>query len=170
MMYKWLGAVFIIISCGGFGFYLVYEKLLEEQLLKQLQSTVDYMICEIQFRLTPLSGLCRSAAEGRSLPLRLVFLRLAEELDNQFSPDAPSCMNFALSEFDNLPKSVRKELLQIGRSLGQFDLPGQVFALEKVSRNCTEDLQNLQDGKELRFRSYRTLGICAGIALTIILL
>lgn len=170
MILKWFGAAFIIGSCGGFGLFLVYEKLREEQMLKQLQYAVDFMVSEIQFRLTPLSGLCRSAAQGTGYSIHRVFIQLAEELDNQISPDAASCMNAVLAECSDLPKSVYREFVQIGKSLGLFDLPGQVAALEAVSKNCAQDLQVLQNGKENRLRSYRTLGFCAGIALAIIML
>ncbi len=55
-------------------------------------------------------------------------------------------------------------------SLGKFDLEGQLQGLEAAKADCQRRLQNMEQGKESRLRSYRALGLCGGAALAILLL
>ena len=56
----------------------------------------------------------------------------------------------------------------LGKTLGRFDLQGQLSGIASVKQLCKRDLDGLQNNQELRLRSYRTLGICAGVALVIL--
>lgn len=168
MTYKWIGAILIVVSCGGFGFSVAAAHLLEEKTLRQLISTLDLMECELQYRLTPLPDLCRLAGNDAVGCIRTVFLSLAKELEAQISPDVSSCMNAVLSTSGEIPKYTREALELLGRSLGRFDLAGQLKGLEAVRTACRRQLEALTTNKEPRLRSYQTLGICAGAALAIL--
>lgn len=168
MNYKWIGAVMIIFGCGGFGFSLAAMQLREERNLRQLIAALDYMECELQYRLTPLPELCRQAGADTRGCIREIFLRLAEELEAQVAPDVASCMNAALARVRDLPTHTREALQLMGQTLGRFDLPGQLKGLETVRGACRRRLEELTTNKEPRLRSYQTLGICAGAALAIL--
>lgn len=168
MNYKWIGAVLVIVGCGGFGFSLAAGHRHQEQLLRQLIRTLQYMEWELQYRLTPLPELCRQAGKEAGGVLRDILLSLARELDWQVSPDAYSCMIAALKQSRDLPKNTRKLLLQLGRSLGRFDLNGQLQGLEAVRKACEGELAAMSKNREVRLRSYQTLGLCAGAALAIL--
>lgn len=170
MNYKLLGAVFIIAGCGGFGSSLVITHKKSETVLRQLIAALDYMECELQYRLTPLPELCRQTAAESSGRIREVFISLSEELENQVSPEVKSCMNAALCQVRELPDRAKKELLELGQTLGRFDLPGQLKGLEAIRRNCRSELDELSKNREVRLRSYQTLGLCAGAALAILFL
>ena len=43
MTYRWIGAVLVVVGCGGFGFSLARETARQEQLLKELLDILDYM-------------------------------------------------------------------------------------------------------------------------------
>lgn len=168
MNYKWIGAVLVIAGCGGFGFSLACGHRRQEQLLRQLVRTLQYMEWELQYRLTPLPELCRQAGKETGGVLRDILLSLARELDWQVSPDAYSCMAAALKQSRDLPKNTRRLLLQLGRSLGRFDLQGQLQGLEAVQKACEGELAAMGKNREVRLRSYQTLGLCAGAALAIL--
>lgn len=168
MTYKWIGAICIIVSCGGFGFAMGAMQLREEKTLRQLISALDYMECELQYRLTPLPDLCRQAGADSRGCIREVFGKLAYELESQVSPDVESCMRAALRETDNLPKYTLEAFVLLGQSLGRFDLPGQLKGLDGVRLACRRRLEELTVNKEPRLRSYQTLGLCAGAALAIL--
>lgn len=168
MNYKWIGAVLVIVGCGGFGFSLASAHRRKEQLLRQLICALQYMECELQYRLTPLPELCRQVGKDASGSLREVFLNLARELDWQASPDVYSCMIAALKRSRELPGNFQKLLLQLGRCLGHFDLSGQLRGLESVRSACEGELTALSKNREVRLRSYQTLGLCAGAALAIL--
>lgn len=168
MNLKWVGAVFVILSCGGFGFYLTTVHKREEKMLRNLLGVLDYMECELQYHLTPLPDLCRQAAKQGDGVLAKIFFRLADELESQISPDVQSCMGVTLAVSGTLPGKVLENLKFLGNSLGRFDLEGQIKGLESVRSHCRHDLQALEKDKDVNLRSYQTLGICAGAALVIL--
>ena len=169
MNYKWIGAVFIIFSCGGFGLGLAHTHRREEATLRQLVSALDLMECELQFRLTPLPELCRQAGLESQGCIRAVLLALSRELDAQISPEVSSCMHAALSGIKDIPIKAAQALDRLGHSLGRFDLAGQLKGLEAVRSECRRTLEELTNNKDQRLRSYQTLGFCAGAALAILL-
>lgn len=168
MNYKWIGAIFIVVSCGGFGFSVAAAQLREEKTLRQLIAALDYMECELQYRLTPLPELCRQAGADARGCIREVFLGLAGELEAQIAPDVASCMDAALARVRDLPAHTRESLQLLGQTLGRFDLPGQLKGLDAVRFACRRRLEELTTNKEPRLRSYQTLGLCAGAALAIL--
>ena len=85
-------------------------------------------------------------------------------------PDVPSCMQTVLQKEHMPSRRIRRLFLMFGRSLGRFDLPGQIRGLEEVRTACERELKPLVQQKQNAIRSYRTLGICAGAALAILLL
>lgn len=168
MIYKWLGAILVVAACGGFGFKLVAAHRYEEQTLRQLIAALDYMACELQYRLTPLPVLCRqTAAECRGV-LTEVFSCLSAELENQISPDANRCMLSAIAKTKGLPRYAAENLELLGHSLGKFDLEGQISGLEAVRQSCRRALEGLNQNKDVRLRGYQTLALCAGAALVIL--
>ncbi len=168
MMFKWFGALFVITACGGIGVKIALSHLYEERSLRQLIGLLDYMTCEIQYKLTPLPELCRqTAAEGDKV-LAEVFLRLAKELEEQVRPNVSRCMHAVLAEMDHLPKQTSMSLELLGRSLGRFDLQGQLKGLESVRQTCRRKLEILMKEKDTRLRGYQTLALCAGAALVIL--
>lgn len=169
MSYKWIGAIFIIAGCGGFGFSMAAAHWREVQLLRQLHRGLQFMQSELKYRLTPLPELCRQAGKEMGGVLRQIFLDMARELDSRTLPDPGDCMAFAVKKSrDLLPGSLRKLLTRLGRSLGRFDLNGQLRGLEALSAACEEELSLLNKNKDIRIRNYQTLGLCAGAALAIL--
>ena len=170
MEYKWIGAVLIMGSCGYCGFAIAAGKRREERLMGQLLLLLNFMEQELQYRLTPLPDLCRMAAgETRGL-LRDVFIHLYRELNWQKLPDAGSCMYAAIQRSGEIPPSVRRLLVQLGHTLGKFDLPGQLQGIQSVRKRCETSLDAVHKNRDEQLRCYRTLGICSGAALAIVLI
>ena len=169
MSLKLIGTFVVIIGCGGFGFRLAAAHRREEKDLRQLLTVLDQIQCELEYRLTPLPELCRLAGESSSGNIRNLFFDLCRELERQIAPDAQCCMNAAVSALEFSP--VIKNLLRdLGRTLGRFDLPGQLRGIEAVRQEAVLALDKLTKNQDVRLRSYQTLGLCAGAALAILLL
>ncbi len=170
MTLKILGAFCIILACGGTGWSMAAAHRRQESELRRLIGVLDYMGCELQYRLTPLPELCNSAAQETQGLLGQALLELTRELKAQISPDASCCMRAVVEKNHKLPAEVRKNLLTLGISLGRFDLQGQLTGIEGVRAQCRADLDALEKNRDVRLRSYQTLGICAGFALAILFL
>lgn len=167
-MLKWIGAALVIAGCGMFGFSAASTHRREEAALRQLIGALDYMQCELQFRLTPLPELCRQAAQQSRTMIGQVLLMLADELECQLSPDVESCMVAVLHCGEDMPERTKRAFEMLGTSLGRFDVEGQVRGLESVRTFCRGELEALSVNREARLRSYQTLGLCAGAALAIL--
>ena len=168
MSIRVVGAVLVVIGTGGFGFLIAASYRREERLLRQLLNALDYMQCELQYHLTPLPELCRQvAAEGSGI-LSSVFLQLALELENQITPDVYRCMLAAIAKIKTIPGKTKTELELLGKSLGRFDLQGQIKGLDTVRINCRQTLDSLNQNRDTRLRGYQTLALCAGAALVIL--
>lgn len=170
MGYKWVGAILIIASCGGCGFSIAAGKRREEKLHNQLLDVLQFMENELQYRLTALPELCRMAAANTRGDLRHVFSNLYQELQSRKLPDAGSCMYAAIRQSGEIPPGIRRLLIQLGNSLGQFDLPGQLTGIRSVRKRCLDSLENIRKNRDAQLRCYQTLGVCAGAALAVVLI
>lgn len=169
MNVKLIGAILILGGCSSIGWLIAAAHLREERYLCRLISILEFMTCELQYKLTPLPQLCTMAAIDQGAALSEVFNDLAVELEAQISPDAERCMGSVLVKHSGLPKNTVYALQQLGASLGKFDLQGQIKGIGAVIAECRRRLDSLTRNKESRLRSYRTLGICAGAAIVILL-
>ncbi len=168
MSYRLIGALLIIAGCGGFGFSMVLEQKKQENTVHRLLSALKFMQWELQYRLTPLPELCiRAGKQGGGL-VQKILEQVAAELSSQVLPDVTSCMQKVLLTEQDMPRSIRVLFRKLGVSLGNFDLPGQLEGLQAVEKACQTELKRMENGKVQRFRSYETLGICAGAALVIL--
>lgn len=168
MTIKLLGVLLIVVGCGGFGFSIAANYRREEKTLRILLTALDHMECELQYRMPPLPDLCRRTANQCTGGLRDVFIALAVELEQQLAPDATRCMTAALDRVPELTKRARSSMKALGRTLGRFDVAGQIRGIESVRLACQRDLEELAHNRENRLRSYQTLGLCAGAALAIL--
>lgn len=167
---RWIGAITILLCGGYFGFSMVSAHKREENALRQIISAIDYMECELQYRLTPLPQLLGQASRQTKGTVSAVFGELAMELENQISPEVSCCMETILRKQTDFPPITTLVLSNLGRSLGRFDLQGQLQELDCVRESCNRYLRELGNNRDTRLRSYQTLGLCAGAAIAILLL
>lgn len=170
MRAKWFGAVLILVSCGGFGAGIAAGYRRTERLLRQLLNILENVESELQFHRISLPELTSKAAGESCGILRDVFLNLTRELEWQLQPDACGCMYAAIERCHDLPATLRRPLVQLGQSLGCFDLDGQLRGLESAGEACRWEIARLEKNRDVRLRSYQTLGLCAGAALVILFL
>ena len=170
MTVKLIGAALVFTGCGGFGFAMASAHRREEQLLCQLRIALEFMEGDLSCRLTPLPQLCAAAANAVTGPVHTFFRSLAQELDAQIAPDAACCVRAVTERMPEFSGEVLSQLLELGNSLGQFDLPGQLRGLRSAQNRCDRRLEALRSNRDSRLRSYQTLGLCAGAALAILFL
>lgn len=170
MSVKIFGAILILVACAGFGIIIAYNHRREISAMRKLIGALDFLDCELQYRMCALPDLCRrTAAESDGL-IRQVFLKLANELEAQVSPDVRRCMHSVLAKTKDVPSATVECLQLLGDLLGRFDLQGQVKGLQSVRQACRVKLNKLMGNTEVRVRSYQTLGLCAGAAIVILLI
>ena len=169
MIIKWIGAGFVVLGCGSTGFMLAVNHCREEKSLRQFINILDYMECELQYRLTPLPELCRQVARHFKEMPGNVFYELSLEMDSLSVSDIESCVANVLNRLKKIPSITKDKIELFGRSVGRFDLEGQLKGIDAVRDDCRKTLKHLENNRENRLRSYQTLGLCAGAALAILL-
>lgn len=167
---KWIGAILVILACGGCGLMMVASDRAEERDLRQLERILEWVGCELACRMWPLPVLMRQVAEMAEGSMKRVLLEFGEELDQNAAPDACSCMEAVLARHPQISKKSRILLSDLGRSLGRYDLQGQLREIVNIQQQAQRVLQEHTCGREERLRCYQTLGLCAGFGLAILLL
>ena len=170
MSIRIFGAILIIASCGGFGFLIAANQKRETKILQDLIASLEFMECEMIYRLTPLPELCRMTASGAKGIIKTIFMQLAEELENQVSPNAEACMSTVIKSIKDIPKLTKEALETFSGTLGCFDLEGQVKCIRNVRTEALHKLQKSRENQDTRLRSYQTLALCAGVAIVIIII
>lgn len=170
MYLKWIGAALICVSCSGFGMLMAGSYRNAIKGLRSLVAVIDYMECDLGYRLTPLASLCRSAAMACGGTLSGLLQDFAAELDEQISPEPSQCMAATLARNPLLHEQVAQLLRELGNCFGKFDLVGQLKELDAIRQRARGILEQMELNKDTRVRSYQTLGICAGAALAILLI
>ena len=89
-------------------------------------------------------------------------------MDAQNASDIEQSMSSILEKNLKLPSLTRENLALLGRSIGRFDIDGQLKGLEAVRQACRRQAEALSYNRDARLRSYQTLGLCAGAALAIL--
>ena len=170
MEVKYIGAVMILAGCSAGGFYLAGSHRMAEACLGELIRALDFMCFELNFRVLPLPDLISSAGKAIRGPVSKLLHTFSVELSRQVWEAPDACMTQVLSQWPELPSDTILSLQHLGKTLGNFDLEGQIQGLRRVREHCAYTLDTLRKGREQRLRSYQTLGVCAGAALAIILL
>lgn len=168
MTIRILGALLIVSGCTGVGYAMSYCFRREEQAMEDLVKCLEWMVCEMNYRMPPLAALFLDAANMSKGTLSQTMERFAVELQQQVSPNPAICMYTAIAAVPTLPERVSAHLQTLATNLGYFDLEGQLDRLEAAVSMCRQDLHRMSSGKEIRMRNYQTLGLCAGVALVII--
>ena len=168
MTYRIIGAVLIIVSSSAVGFSIAAGHKKQVYTIMQLIHALDFMYCELECRMPELPELCRLTAMQVTGSVQNVFSDLYKQLQMQESCDASYCMAAAVKKAEKIPESVKNNLLLLGKTLGRFDLQGQLRGISSVIQLCKRDLDGMLCNQDVRLRSYRTLGICTGVALVII--
>ena len=169
MIYRILGAALVFGSCGGFGFLMARSCRREERQLREYIRAMEFMLCELEYRSTPLPQLCRKGAAVAEGELALFFSETARRMELGLDAFPAQSAEAALRCLKN-PGALDLLLRQWARSLGCFDLEGQRRSLESCLAEGERLLRHQRQGLSGRVRSYQTLGLCAGAALAILFL
>ena len=168
MTIKLIGAIFVVVGCTGFG-YLVASNINQEcNSLRQLMTALDYILCEISYRRTPLPELFRLTSTVCSGDLCRLFLTIANELERQALQNANKCILTALNKHPGVPKYTAHCITLLGQTIGMFNLSGQIKSIESVKVEADRLLALCNENLSSKSRCYKTLGISAGAALAII--
>lgn len=158
----------IVIGCSGMGWKIASAYRKEVNTLRAFISSLDYMECELKYRKSPLPALIKEMANETKGVLSKFYQVFANELEGQVCPSIDTCVRVAVTKIADLPIQTSQMVVRWGQSLGRFDLDGQLLGLHAVRAEAQQKLNILQANQDVRIKSYRTIGVCAGIAMAIL--
>ena len=165
-----IGAVLILLGCGSYGFTIAANAGKEIYCLRNLIIAIEYMLCDIAYQSTALPELFKNASKATKGIINRWLSLCAKVLDNRASPSVSACMNTALEHYKDMPPKTRKLIEAMGKRMGHFDVDGQAQMLLSLRREAEQQLKLCEEGHVVRSRSCKTLAICAGAAIVILLI
>ena len=169
---KLIGVVFIVISAGTVGFRLARQLRLRCTMLRQLQSALHVLKNEIAFCATPVPRAFAKMAASLEGALAELFARASGAMDKRCWLTPSSAMEYAMQEVPGFEQGdkVRDILLELAGKLGQYDLDSQIQGIGLAMTQLDEERQAAERERSVKSKTYETLGVCAGLAVAILLL
>lgn len=169
---KLAGILIIVLSAGSVGFRIAAALRRRCSLLRQLLSSLQILKNEITFCGTPLpQAFALMAVSSQGGPERL-FSSVARQMERRRWLTLSGAMEQALSEEEELGRdtALRDVFMRLAAGLGKYDRDHQLQTMEMAAADLQRLLQEAEREQNLRSRTYRTLGICAGLAMAILLI
>ncbi|MBE6975479.1 MAG: hypothetical protein E7436_08320 [Ruminococcaceae bacterium] len=130
--------------------------------------TIRQMIGELKRYRTPLPELFRMAASGAGGSLSGIIGAVADEMERRCYPDARHCVDSVI-QCNDIDPYLRGFMEDLGRCLGRMDLEEQIGELERICGECEGVCARLRQERKEKLHLVRTLSLCAGVALVILL-
>ena len=167
MILRLSGSLLLLLGCGGFGFSaanVIKERL---QAMYDFVHLLEYIKAELSYRLTPLPILLRNLA-SRFMRFESIVNGFVDCLEGQVSPNLRACMQIATGR-QNGKGFADDYFLMLADSLGNFDLDGQLKELDMLQGQIQNQIMEMEREQTSRMRLYKTLGLCIGAGMAILL-
>jgi len=167
-----IGALLVVMGAAGTGVGLSVFVRHSAGILQQLIMSLEQMKSEILFRKTPLPELTARLAENCGGEVGSFWSEVSDGLRIGQARSVCEVMRRALSgrAAGSFPAQARRTLQNLGAGLGNYDAAGQVRAVDLALSRLGGLFTELRDEQKSRMKSYCTLGVCAGLALAILML
>ena len=170
-MIRWFGFILIVTGAAASGSLLAAGVRRSVRQCTAMQNALAFMKAEIEFHLTPLDQISMQMASMLPQPLSLVFRSVSRDIRRMPGVLPGSLMRRALNVHRNkITPELSKILADLFELLGKQDVLAQVRAAELAEARLKQEIHRIEAEKKDRCRTYRTIGICAGLAVAVILI
>ena len=169
---KIIGCIMVIASSAGVGFYFSQEMRTRIENLKELKKLTGLLRGDIRYANTPLPEAINSIARRHNGSFQLFFRYVSTKL-NELSGLTFAVIWKEAVEFELINTSLNKKdklnLIQFGENLGYLDKEMQMNTIELYLVQLEDEISDLSKTVKEKAYLYNTLGIMAGIFITIIM-
>lgn len=165
---KALGIAFILLSAFSVGSRISVGL---KQQCRYLQCVIDALQIfenEIAVRCTPLPeafSVMATAAQGSA---QTIFLHVSDQMQQQRWTSPRSAMENALKSIsENLIGDI---LLDLSDKLGKYDIDTQLAEIAYAKERVKRRLYDLESERKMKSKTYKTLSLCTGLAVVILLI
>ena len=168
-MLKAIGVALVVLGAAGFGFHKGFTFYKQLRQLRSLTAAIEILKCELNYTLYPLSKLCAITAQRSDGAVSSFFQHFHLELE-QGVPRARAAAN-AMDATSGLvlPKDAAMALLELCGDIGKYDMDGENRLLQLTQHRIDACLQRCETERRPLVKSYAVLGLCAGVAVVILL-
>ena len=170
---KILGCIMVIASCTCMGFYFSNEMKERIDDLKELRKLIGLLRGDIRYAATPLPeaiSVLNKRHEGRFHHfLDYVSSKLQELSGQTFAAIWRAGTDTMLSN-TSLSRRDKLQLAQLGENLGYLDKDMQVNTLDLYITQLEDEISDLSKTVKEKVYLYNTLGVMAGVFITIIMI
>ena len=164
---KWAGVLFVVVSAGSMGFQIAASLNHRCRIRRELISVLQILRNEIEVRGTPLPQcFALMSASGKTVRSTL-FGTGARDMDANRWVTPSDAMDRALTDLEE--PALRQILMPLASQLGKYDLEAQLQGIVRAKQETDTLLCALEHERRIKSKTYRTLGICMGLAVAILL-
>lgn len=165
---KIIGVIFVILSAGSVGFQMAAALRRKSGLLRELEDALRLMRSEIDVYGTPLPQVFAAMAASTDGTLEALFSCIAKDMDANRWVTPSDAVRLALQNVED--DNIGSVLLPLSKMLGKYDIEAQLQGINSALLQTSQKITDLEQERKLKSKTYRTLGICAGLAVAILLL
>ena len=162
-----LGILFVVCSAATTGFQLAASLRRDCLVLRQLRDSLQLMRNEISACGTMLPQVFALMAVGVNGDLEDIFSKVAKNMEQNPWVTPAEALACAIGD-EQLP-AIKEILLPLGKKLGKYDADVQLRGIDSALQQTENIIFNCEQEKKMKSGTYRTLGICTGLAVAILL-
>lgn len=168
---KLIGILFVVISAASIGFRFSLAVRQRCDLLGQLLLALRLLKSELSSHGTPIPEAFGFAAAGTKGSAANYFSTAAKQMNQKRWLMPEKALELAAEELKELSADdpVKAVLRDFASCIGRFELESQLHGIDCAAARLEELRKLSEQEKTLRCKTYRTLGVCAGLALAILL-
>ncbi len=167
-----IGALLVIISCSGLGFFMAAQWNEHLRTVEKLRKMIFLLKGEIVYANSPLTEAFERTGRKAGGEIGVLFENVSERLSGQ---QGETFYTIWQEEIDKLPKEVclskedKQNLKGLGEHLGYLDMDMQERNILLYLEQLDLTIGYLRKHKQEKSRLYTSLGIMGGLFLTIVM-
>lgn len=162
-----LGAVILFCSSAYIGSSAALRIRREVRTLQQLRQSMEILRCEVSYTHTTFGKLCEILITSTTGEVRSFYAALKQRLEEGQSSAAAQLTQ---KYFPFLSPAAAQTVRELFSSFGRFDAQSQLRLIDEAEQCLVQELTAVTEEKHQRAKCYRTLGICTGLAIAILVL
>jgi len=172
MLLRFAGALAVVLGCGGLGLYYAAREGFRIGELQELKKALLILSSEIEYMRAPLNVACASIAKRTEGIVSELFLYFSDALTNNRGETAYRLWAKSLSCIKGRTFLHDQDIAaadSFGKTLGYLDKLMQQNAIDYTISYIDDKVLALQTLGDKNKRMYRSLGVIAGLLITVIL-
>ncbi|MEE1032917.1 MAG: stage III sporulation protein AB [Ruminococcus sp.] len=172
-MAKIIGAILLILCCGGFGYFKGNQCGQRVNQLMELAKITEFLKGEIAFSRTTLPEALERIGKKTAEPFAEFLLELSKSMKTYSGEGFAELLKIEMEKYlknSFLEKEDLENFYQAYRNLGYLDKEMQIHILERYIKEQERLIDMLSQQLPAQKKLFHSLGVLGGIFLTIILI